>query len=117
MSSVQLDASVSSFSEDAESLNSSDESVIVDDLFSESRNDFQWTLASYKKIADNSQFVWGDLDGDSFSSFLDQVCKEIVHWRRNIFPLPTGRSGKVFVAELSRLFDAHIQAVVSRVLN
>ena len=51
--------------------------------------------------------MWGDIDGENFSSVLDQVYKEKVHWRRNIFPLPTGRSGKLFVAEPSRLFDAY----------
>ena len=51
--------------------------------------------------------MWGDLDGDTFSALVDQVYKEIAHWRRNIFPLPTGRSGNLFVAELLRLFDAY----------
>ena len=32
-------------------------------------------------IADNSQFVWGDIDGNTFSSLLDQVYNEIVHRR------------------------------------
>ena len=36
---------------------------------------------------------------------LDQVYNEIVHWR-NIFPLPIGRNGKLFVAESSWLFNA-----------
>ena len=59
------------------------------------------------KIADNSQFLWGDIDGNMFSSLLDQVYNEIVHWRRNIFHLPTGRGGKMFVSELSHLLNAY----------
>ena len=51
--------------------------------------------------------MWGDVDSNSFTSLLDQVYNEIVHWRRNIFPLPSGRSGKMFVSELSHLFNAY----------
>ena len=65
------------------------------------------TLPNFVRITGNSHFVWGDVDGNSFSSHLDQVYNEIVHWRRNIFLLPTGRSGKIFVSELSHLFNAY----------
>ena len=42
--------------------------------------------------------LWGDLDSTSYS--------EIVHWRRNLFQVPLGASGRAFVYELSRLFYA-----------
>ena len=29
---------------------------------------------------------------------------EVVHWKRNIFPVPSGKAGKVFVNELAWLF-------------
>ena len=51
--------------------------------------------------------MWGDVDGNTFSSLLDQVYDEIVHWRRKIFPLPTGKGGKMFVSELSHLFNVY----------
>ena len=56
------------------------------------------------RIADNLNFVWG---GKTFSSLWDQVYNEIAHWRRHIIPLPTGRGGKMFVCELSHLFNAY----------
>ena len=104
VSSIQLDIDALPFSEEASELSSSsDESAAVDSPVSESES----TLPSFVRIADNLNFVWGDVDGTTFSSLLDQVYNEIVHWRRNIFPLPTGRGGKMFVCELSRLFNAY----------
>ena len=104
VSSIQLDIDALSFSEEASELSSSsDESAAVDSPVSESES----TLPSFVRIADNLNFVWGDVDGATFSSLLDQVYNEIVHWRRNIFPLPTGGGGKMFVCELSRLFNAY----------
>ena len=33
--------------------------------------------------------------------------EEVVHWRRNLFQVPSGVSGKSFVSELARLFQAY----------
>lgn len=33
--------------------------------------------------------------------------EEVVHWRRNIFQVPSGSAGKSFVLELARLFQAY----------
>ena len=48
-------------------------------------------------------FVWGDLDGSAFSVRIDEVYKEVVHWRRNFFEAPKCKEGLLFVSELSRL--------------
>ena len=31
----------------------------------------------------------------------------MVHWRRNVFLLPSGKVGKEFIHELTRLFNAY----------
>ena len=51
-------------------------------------------------------FVWGELDGETFAHSVDCCYAEIVHWRRNLFKIPSGKSGKSFVRELTRLFRA-----------
>ncbi len=48
-------------------------------------------------------FTWGDFNGESFVQNLLSAYAEIVHWRRNIFFVPSGSSGKTFVRELARL--------------
>ena len=107
VSSVQHDIDVPSFSEDeSELLSSPDGSAAVDDSVSDLTQS-NLTLPTFVTMSEDSHFVWGDVDGNSFSSNLDQVYNEIVHWRRNIFPLPTGRAGKMFVSELARLFNAY----------
>ena len=34
----------------------------------------------------------------------------MVHWKRNIFTVPSGKAGKEFVRELTTLFSSHAQA-------
>ncbi len=34
---------------------------------------------------------------------------EVVHWKKNLFPVPRGSSGKKFVMELSRLFRGYAE--------
>ena len=49
-------------------------------------------------------FVWGRLAGSDFANFLHAIYTEVVHWKRNCFLVPCGKSGKEFVRELSRLY-------------
>ena len=51
-------------------------------------------------------FIWGEIDGETLAHSIDCCYEEIVHWRRNLFKLPSGKSGKSFVREMSRLFRA-----------
>ena len=38
---------------------------------------------------------------------MNQAYKEVIHWRRNLFQIPSGSSGKAFVTELARLYQAY----------
>jgi len=51
-------------------------------------------------------FNWGSLEGEDFAHALTAAYAEVVHWRRNIFSVPSGSAGKAFVLELSRLIRA-----------
>ena len=50
--------------------------------------------------------TWGGLSGIEFSIAIDGAYSEMVHWRPNLFKVPSGASGKCFVGELARLFGA-----------
>ena len=52
-------------------------------------------------------FRWGEVgDGRSFACALNRTYNEIVQWKRNLFKVP---SGKAFVRELSRMFNAYAE--------
>ena len=45
--------------------------------------------------------VWGNMPYSELSVKITDLYNEIVHFRRNIFKLPTGKAGKAFVEELT----------------
>ena len=45
--------------------------------------------------------TWGNISHESFCDTINGVCDEIVHFRRNIFNVPSGRAGKTFVEEIT----------------
>ena len=55
------------------------------------------------------EYTWGNADGAAFKAALEETYAEVVHWRRNIFMVPSGAAGKEFVREISRLFDSFTQ--------
>ena len=52
-------------------------------------------------------FMWGSCNGEAFCTKVNLAYKEVVHWRRNLFQVPSGSTGKAFVSELARLFQAY----------
>ncbi len=57
-----------------------------------------------------ANFSWGILSGADFSQALEAAYAEAVHWRRNVFKIPSGRAGKDFTAEMARLFRSYAEA-------
>ena len=56
-------------------------------------------------------FVWGSLDGPTCITCICTCYDEAVHWKPNLFRLPTGRVGREkFVKELTRLFNDYATA-------
>ena len=47
------------------------------------------------------------MDGRSFSESIISCYNEIVHWWQNVFKVPTGKVGNLFVHELACLFQAY----------
>lgn len=54
-----------------------------------------------------TDYTWGDLSGQVFTSLIDEAYSQVVHWRPNLFKVPSGSSGKRFVAELAHLYEAY----------
>lgn len=54
-------------------------------------------------------FRWGALTGEEFCDAIRSAYSEAVHWRRNVFMVPSGKIGKQFVGELTSLFSAYAQ--------
>ena len=52
----------------------------------------------------------GDLDAASFSQSEMAAYNEVLHWRKNFFPVPYGSVGKRFVSDMSRLYRAYAAA-------
>ena len=53
-------------------------------------------------------FQWSEtVNGPTFKEYVNVAYQKIVHWRRNIVSVPSGKVGKAFVTELSRLFRAY----------
>ena len=59
------------------------------------------------QLSSAPNFRWGEKDGESFSHSINQCYNEIVHWKRNLFKVPSGKAGKMFTSELTRLFRAY----------
>ena len=50
-----------------------------------------------------SKHRWGKTDLLSFGESIDHAYEKIVHWRNNLFLLPSGKAGKEFIDEMTRL--------------
>ena len=51
-----------------------------------------------------------EIEGVVFAQAIQNCYKEIVHWKRNLFKVPSGRAGKSFIRELGRMFQAYADA-------
>ena len=50
-----------------------------------------------------ANFKWGVLDAESFAQSVNATYEEVVHWKRNLSKIPSGKAGRMFVEELTRL--------------
>ena len=65
--------------------------------------DLTWPLPSMEV----PNFVWGTIHGEELCALVNQAYEEVVHWRRNLFQIPSGSAGKAFMTELARLYQAY----------
>ena len=63
-------------------------------------------LPSFVPSAD-PLFTWGALSGAQCVSVISECYSTAVHWRPNLFRVPSGKVGEAFIKELSRLFSSY----------
>ena len=54
-----------------------------------------------------SDFSWRNSLGADLATLFDDLYSKIVHWRPNLFMVPTGSTGKAFVSELALLIQSY----------
>ena len=64
------------------------------------------TLPLFKPMS-SLDCIWGEKSGQEFSDAVDYAYGYIVHWKPNLFKVPSGAIGKRFVAELACLFEGY----------
>ena len=52
-------------------------------------------------------FQWGNMDGETFAHSISCCYPEIVHWKKNLFKIPSGKLGIRLVNEMTKLFQAY----------
>ena len=57
--------------------------------------------------APGTDYVWGEMSRETFTTKIDAAYSQIVHCKSNLFKVPSGSTGKKIVAELSHLFEAY----------
>ena len=60
--------------------------------------------------AHSPDFKSGEMEGVNVVADIDMIYSKIVHWRHNPFKIPSGKQGKVFVQEMTGLFNAYSEA-------
>jgi len=56
--------------------------------------------------ANKESFIWSSsVIGDLFSECISKAYDTSVHWHPNLFSVPHGRMGTLFISELSKLFN------------
>lgn len=76
-------------------------------IIENSRTEQETESAQPSRREPNTNFNWGTLSGQDFCKIINECYEEIVHWKRNLFLIPSGGAGKSFVTELARLFQAY----------
>ena len=59
-------------------------------------------------VIEEETFYWNERKGSDFLRDLDTAYEQIVYWRQNLFLLPTGKAGKKFIREITRLINCWI---------
>ena len=66
-------------------------------------------LPPFGQVCHNLDSLWGTCTIQEFSDAIDDAYGQIVHWRPNLFMVPSGNSGKQFIENLTKLFTAYAQ--------
>ena len=54
------------------------------------------------------QFFWGEVRGSVIEADINHCYEKIVHWKKNLFLLPNGSTGKSYIREVTRLLNSWV---------
>ena len=60
-------------------------------------------------VVTDTVFKWGDIDGTTFNERVEQIYEKVVYWKKNLFLLPTGKSGKLYIDESVKLLNSWVE--------
>ena len=66
------------------------------------------TLPGFNPLEPPS-FYWGEVDATTLSLCIDKAYHQIVHWKPNLFKLPSGSSGALFVKSVASFLAAYAE--------
>ena len=69
-------------------------------------------LPAFTPAADIFKAKWGCLKGAEIKEIIEEIQASTVSWKRNLFKLPSGASGKGFIEEVTRLIDLWVNKTV-----
>ena len=75
-------------------------SVTMDDVTTESSFHRTRSLPTFEPALSMTS-PWGDLLGEEFTKAISEAYAQVVHWRPNLFKIPSGACGKQFVTVAS----------------
>ena len=64
-------------------------------------------VRDFPQFAKMASYKCSEVDGETFAHSVECCYEEIVHWRRNLFKIPSGKAGKSIVHDLTKLFHAY----------
>ena len=54
-------------------------------------------------------FTWGERDSESTIASIESAYSEVMHWKKQLFPVPWGNAGSAFISELAHLYKAYAE--------
>ena len=60
-------------------------------------------------VETDAVFKWGDIDGKSFTEKVELIYEKVFYWKKNLFLLPTGKSGKLNIDESVKLLNRWLE--------
>ena len=54
-------------------------------------------------------FKWGGIDGKTFTERVELIYEKVVYWKKKLFLLPTGKSGKLYIDESAELLNSWVE--------
>ena len=61
-----------------------------------------------ERVDSNERFQWKNVPGSKFTHDLNYIYEHIFYWKKNLFLLTSGKAGKMFIREMTRLISVWV---------